>query len=48
VNVVKLGYGLVLLNLVIVLLACCVLALLLSGVAKAMVFVTTRRERTRG
>ena len=48
VNVVKLGYGPVLLNLVIVLLACCVLALLLSGVAKAMVFLTTRRERTRG
>ena len=48
VNVVKLGYGLVLMNLVVILLACCVLALLLWGVDKAMVFLTTRRERIKG
>ena len=48
VNVVKLGYGPVLMNLVVILLACCVLALLLWGVDKAMVFLTTRRERIRG
>jgi len=48
VNVVKLGYGPVLMNLVVILLACCVLALLLWGVDKAMVFLTTRRERIKG
>ena len=48
VNVVKLGYGPVLMNLVVILLACCVLALLLWGIDKAMVFLTTRRERTKG
>ena len=48
VNVVKLGYGPVLANLAVILLACCVLGLLLWGIDKAMVFLTTRRERTRG
>lgn len=48
VNVVKLGYGPVFMNLVVILLACCVLALLLWGVDKAMVFLTTRRERIKG
>ncbi|MCH9736883.1 MAG: Pr6Pr family membrane protein [Actinomycetia bacterium] len=48
VNVVKLGYGAVLTNLTVILLACCVLALLLWGIDKAMVFLTTRRERTKG
>ncbi|MBR25120.1 MAG: F420-dependent oxidoreductase [Rubrivirga sp.] len=48
VNVVKLGYGPVLMNLVVILLACCVLALLLWGVDKAMVLLTTRRERIKG
>ncbi len=35
-------------NLVIILLACCVLAFLLCGVDKAMVLFTTRRERRKG
>lgn len=48
VNVVKLGYGPVLTNLAVILLACCVLALLLWGVDKAMVLLTTRRGRIRG
>ena len=32
-------------NLAVILLACCVLALLLWGIDKAMVFLMTRRER---
>ncbi|NKB92495.1 MAG: hypothetical protein GKR85_09525 [Candidatus Nanopelagicales bacterium] len=48
VNVVKLGYGPVSTNLAVILLACCVLALLLWGIDKAMVFLTTRREGTKG
>ncbi len=48
VNVVKLGYGPVLTNLAVILLVCCVLALLLWGIDKAMTFLTTRRERTKG
>jgi hypothetical protein len=35
-------------NLVIIVLACCVLAFLLCNVDNAMVLLTTRRERTRG
>ena len=47
VNVVKLGYGPVLMNLVVILLACCVLALLLWGIDRAMAHLKTRREQTK-
>jgi hypothetical protein len=47
VNVIGLGYEPGVMNLVIILLACCVLVLLLWGVDIAMGFLTTRRERTR-
>ena len=47
VNVVKLGYGPVLMNLVVILLACCVLALLLWGIDRAMAHLKVRREQTK-